>query len=1017
MILLGQAGFTTNEILQSITPTLNLAQAGNLGLAQAAGIAGGTLRGFNLEASEAARVMDILAKAAIISNADVTTLGEGLKYAAPAATALGIEMEETIAILAALANSNITGGQGGRGFQSFTLAFVTQSKAIKRLIGDYDLAEDSITSLVKRLVEAGITTQQIVDIFSGENIDIFGVLSASAIKATGGLDSLRAQLKEAGGTSEEVAKIMDDNLNGAILNAQSAVEGFMIAIGEAGATEFLRSALDQLSKGFMFFAGVLDGVAGAVKDADGNLTAFGVALDIGLKLAGVTVAVIAMDLAIKGLTVGFGFVAVAATTAWKAILSPLGLIITGITVGGALIEAFAGHFKEVREVADAVYGAIANIVGATLELLGLKKTADQQKLSDELGEGQAAAERFAAAVKDGVAATGDARKAAFDLATAERVTVEKAIDEARAREAAALTAIQDYRALRAEVEGMGEDTSGVDSMIAARQKTLDEIKTSINEMEQTIIQPTADMGLAQWNDFRAARLAGIEEIKRKQEALDAETQKALDGVLDGLKARRREADALLAQGDLEGQQLIRQTLLRETDEALRKAGIEGEAARAAIVKNMLPTIEAIAVAEQQRIENSADKKIIDSLKGQNEEYAKLEARLIRLRDEAKLTQGDVAAVLANSSYQKGATELLSQLGPAQQAEAAARQARATNLSLLAQFEQYLKDGTVKFADEQAIRNAIALKLDQDLGASMKAQQDARLELDRSLGVGVANDPLLAGTLQQDLARIQVEEDAKRALLLEKYNQGVVDYQGYKDRLAAIDADGARRRKAAEVANTQMLLAAAQSTGESVTGVLKDTLGEQSALYKLSFAATKAFAIAQSIVNIQTALSSAAASLPFPANLGAIATVAAETASIISTISSVALAMKDGGAVRGPGGPRDDLIPAMLSNGEFVMNAEATKRNRALLEALNSGRRYADGGYVAMQTGGSGSVYRGTGGTQISIENTFHIAAGATDTPERQRALMVEIDRQSKISARAAIREEMRANGMLASVRG
>lgn len=53
---------------------------------------------------------------------------------------------------------------------------------------------------------------------------------------------------------------------------------------------------------------------------------------------------------------------------------------------------------------------------------------------------------------------------------------------------------------------------------------------------------------------------------------------------------------------------------------------------------------------------------------------------------------------------------------------------------------------------------------------------------------------------------------------------------------------------------------------------------------------------------------------------------------------------DGGHVRGPGGPRDDRIPAWLSNGEFVVNAGATARHRALLEAINA-RRYADGGAV------------------------------------------------------------------------
>ena len=50
---------------------------------------------------------------------------------------------------------------------------------------------------------------------------------------------------------------------------------------------------------------------------------------------------------------------------------------------------------------------------------------------------------------------------------------------------------------------------------------------------------------------------------------------------------------------------------------------------------------------------------------------------------------------------------------------------------------------------------------------------------------------------------------------------------------------------------------------------------------------------------------------------------------------------DGGPVTGPGTGRSDSIPAMLSNGEFVVNAGATKKYRPLLDALNL-TKYADG---------------------------------------------------------------------------
>ncbi|MFC0245826.1 tape measure protein [Falsochrobactrum ovis] len=54
----------------------------------------------------------------------------------------------------------------------------------------------------------------------------------------------------------------------------------------------------------------------------------------------------------------------------------------------------------------------------------------------------------------------------------------------------------------------------------------------------------------------------------------------------------------------------------------------------------------------------------------------------------------------------------------------------------------------------------------------------------------------------------------------------------------------------------------------------------------------------------------------------------------------------GGYIRGPGGPRTDSIPAMLSNGEYVVNAAATKQFKPLLDRINSGGMALAGGGMA-----------------------------------------------------------------------
>ena len=73
---------------------------------------------------------------------------------------------------------------------------------------------------------------------------------------------------------------------------------------------------------------------------------------------------------------------------------------------------------------------------------------------------------------------------------------------------------------------------------------------------------------------------------------------------------------------------------------------------------------------------------------------------------------------------------------------------------------------------------------------------------------------------------------------------------------------------------------------------------------------------------------------------------------------------NGGAVWGAGTATSDSIPAMLSNGEFVINAASTRRHRALLETINK-NRYASGGVVgvAPQVAALGG---GTGGMTVNI---------------------------------------------------
>lgn len=105
-------------------------------------------------------------------------------------------------------------------------------------------------------------------------------------------------------------------------------------------------------------------------------------------------------------------------------------------------------------------------------------------------------------------------------------------------------------------------------------------------------------------------------------------------------------------------------------------------------------------------------------------------------------------------------------------------------------------------------------------------------------------------------------------------------------------------------------------------------------------------LAQALINAQK--------LPPPFNAiqaGIVATAGGiQLAVIESQIQDLqsAQGFSTGGFVSGPGNGTSDSIPALLSNGEFVINANATKRFLPLLEEINNEeqfRKFNNGGYV------------------------------------------------------------------------
>lgn len=121
---------------------------------------------------------------------------------------------------------------------------------------------------------------------------------------------------------------------------------------------------------------------------------------------------------------------------------------------------------------------------------------------------------------------------------------------------------------------------------------------------------------------------------------------------------------------------------------------------------------------------------------------------------------------------------------------------------------------------------------------------------------------------------------------------------HAERVRNIHEQHAQEMSDIEGARQQVALTAAEAMFGDMADMTKQFAGENSAAYKVMFATEKAIAIARSLVAIQTGIALAAAN-PFPANLAAMATVAASTAGLVSNIASISSFEGGGSTGNGP----------------------------------------------------------------------------------------------------------------------
>ena len=373
MTFLARAGFDTGEILASIEGTLKLAQAGAIGLAEAADISSNVLTGFRLEVEEIGRVVDVMALATNRSNQNIQQLGDAMKFVGPVASGVAADFEEIVASLGALADAGLQGSLGGTGLRRVISELESPAQKTLEIFHALGVQMEEIrpsvvgvVSAIERLADAGVDTGLALEVFGDRGGPAFEVLSNSIPK----IREMTAALKEAEGTATDMARVMDDNLNGAMKAVASAAESVVLAFGELGASGMLNATFRGVADALRF-------VAANMEESASVAAAFIGALALP-RLAAIAAAIGGITAATGALTTALGIAAGAARLLGRALL--VGLAIEGVQLAISNWDAIIDRLERVGGAADKAYQSYRQLAVPALGAL--------------IGDAEAAADAF-----------------------------------------------------------------------------------------------------------------------------------------------------------------------------------------------------------------------------------------------------------------------------------------------------------------------------------------------------------------------------------------------------------------------------------------------------------------------------------------------------------------------------------------------------------------------------------------------------------------------------------------------
>lgn len=392
MNYMAMAGWKTEDMLSGIEGVMNLAAASGEDLATTSDIVTDALTAFGLSAQDSGHFADVLAAASSNANTNVSMMGETFKYAAPIAGALGFSVEDTAEAIGLMANAGIKGSQAGTSLRTIMTNLSGDVKICGQNIGEVTIATTNADGSMRdlsdiladcRVAFSGLSESEqaaAAEALVGKNAmsGFLALMNASE----GDIDKLSGAIDNCNGAAQNMADIMNDNLEGQLTILKSQLQELAISFGE-----ILLPAVKKIVGWIQGFINVLNSLPDGVKETIVTIALIAAALGPVLIIVGKVISAIGTIMTIIPKLAGVINAAKGVIAAFNAVCAanPYVLIIAAIV---ALVAAFiylwnnCEEFRQfwidlwegIKEIAIAVWEALKEFFKAAWEFI--KTTAE-----------------------------------------------------------------------------------------------------------------------------------------------------------------------------------------------------------------------------------------------------------------------------------------------------------------------------------------------------------------------------------------------------------------------------------------------------------------------------------------------------------------------------------------------------------------------------------------------------------------------------------------------------------------